>query len=115
MFLKTILLSAVTLVVLVVATENKSKPLHQQPVERDQKTFQHIQNILRNNYERSLRQDHLRRRNSRFLGPRAFSKPAVRRSRKISPAQSKVGFISTISTPFITLDITLVSKNSPWP
>ena len=91
MFLKTILLSAVTLLVLVVATENRGRPLRQQPVERDQKTFQHIQSILRNNYQRSLRQDQLRRRNSRMLRP--FSKSAVRRPRRIGTgtAESKVG------------------------
>ena len=101
MFLKTILLSAVTLLVLVVATENRGRPVHQQPVERDQKTFQHIQRILRNNYQRSLRQDQLRRRNSRMLRP--FSKPAVRRPRRIGTgtAESKVGHNTQLSSLFL--------------
>ena len=87
MWSKTILISSVALVVLVVATENHGKSFHQQPIKRDQKTFQHIQSILRNNYERSLRQEHFRRRNSRFL---AFDRPALRRPRKINSGNTKI-------------------------
>ena len=117
MFVKTILSCSVLAVLTVLshsATKQQFKPLPRPAVRRDQKTFQQIQNILRKNYERTLREEHehFRRRNSRFLRAdpliSRYRKPrrtVVRRQRKIQagPTTRKVTATSHL-VPYQTND-----------
>ena len=103
MFVKTILSCAVLATLFLHSQSASTRHLQsipRPPVRREQKTFQQIQNILRKNYERKLREEHehFRRRNSRFLRAQPLSRyrrpgrTVVRRGRKIQagPTTRKV-------------------------
>ena len=96
MLLRTVLLLCLTVVVVVLAKGNQFNPLPQHPARRDQKTFQHIQSILRKNYERTLWREHqnFRRRNSRFLNPVGLKRVSDRRPRKINVGRTKIQVLS---------------------